>query len=521
MAKLFGFTIGRDDKQNVNPEESPSFVAKDVNDGAIEVASGGIYGTYVDLEGKAKNEVELITKYREMALQPECDSAIQDICNEAVVTDSDQEVLKIALDRTGLSAGLKRRVREEFLIIQQKMNFQSESYELFRRWFTDGRVYFHVQMDKDNPKKGITGLRYVDPRKIRKVKHPIKKKEKDTGVTLHYGANEYYIYNDKGLGKQQNQGVKIATDSVIFNHSGLVDSVNHMVYGHLHKAIKPLNQLRMLEDAVVIYRLARAPERRIFYIDVGNLPKMKAEQYLNDMMIKHKNKLVYDAATGEVRDDRKFMTMLEDFWLPRREGGRGTEISTLPGGQNLGEMDDVDYFRKKLYKSLNVPSSRLESENTFNLGRASEITRDELKFTKFIHRLRTRFSNVFNDALELQLSLKGIMSRKEFQDIKGFIGYEWTQDNYFTELKESELINARVETLERVDAHLGKFYSKHWVQKHVLRMDESEITQMEKEIEDEGGEDEYDDEEEQTNHDTETLDNVVDLDQPAIINNKN
>mgnify|MGYP001244050353 CR=1 FL=1 len=517
MAKLFGFTIGRDEQQNVDPQETPSFVAKDVNDGAIEVASGGIYGTYVDLEGKAKNEVELITKYREMALQPECDSAVQDIVNEAVVTDSDEDIVKIALDRTKLSSAMKKRIREEFTIIQQKMNFHQESYEFFRRWFTDGRIYFHLQMDNNNPKKGITGIRYVDPRKIRKIKEPIKKKDKETGITLHHGANEYYIYNEKGLGKQQNQGVKIATDSVLYNHSGLVDSVNNMVYGHLHKAIKPLNQLRMLEDAVVIYRLARAPERRIFYIDVGNLPKMKAEQYLNDMMIKHKNKLVYDANTGEVRDDRKFMTMLEDFWLPRREGGRGTEISTLPGGQNLGEMDDVDYFRKKLYKSLNVPSSRLESENTFNLGRASEISRDELKFTKFIHRLRTRFSGVFTDALEIQLSLKGVMSRKEFQEIKEVIGYEWSQDNYFTELKESELINSRIEMLERVDPHLGKFYSKRWVQKTILRMDELQIAQMEKEIEDEGGADAFDDEEESVTYD----DNVVDMDQPVIINNKN
>ena len=506
MAKLFGFTIGRDEKTQQVADDKPSFVTKDDNDGSIEVASGGIYGTYIDLEGKAKTETELVTKYREMSHQPECDSAVQDIVNESIVTDSDEDILKIQLDKTGLSAGMKKKVREEFHIILQKMNFGNEAYELFRRWYVDGRIYFHVQIDGNNTKRGIVGLRYIDPRKIRKIKEPIRKKDKETGVTLHFGSNEYYIYNEKGLGKNTNQGTKVAVDAVLHNHSGLMDQQNKMVYGHLHKAIKPLNQLRMLEDAVVIYRLARAPERRIFYIDVGNLPKMKAEQYLQDMMIKHKNKLVYDAQTGEVKDDRKFMTMLEEFWLPRREGGRGTEISTLPGGQNLGEMEDVDYFRKKLYKALNVPSSRLESENTFNLGRAAEISRDELKFTKFIHRLRSRFAGLFDDALELQLSLKGIMSREEWKSVREHVFYDWTKDNYFTELKESELINSRLEMLDRVDNYVGKYYSQTWVQKNILRMNEKEIEDMQAQIDDEGGGEDDDDWEEQRE------------DQPQIIN---
>ena len=433
MAKLFGFTIGRDSNQNVSGVDAQqSIVDRASSDGAIEVAEGGVYGTFLDLEGKAKNETDLINKYREMALQPECDAAVKDIINEAIVTDSDEEIVKIQLDKTGLSSSLKASIRKEFEVILERLNFNNDAYEHFRRWYVDGRINFHVIIDKTNPRKGITALRYIDPRKIRKIREPIKKKDPDTGVTLHYGAKEYFIYNEKGLNAQTNTGTKVAVDSILFGHSGLMDSMNNIVYSHLHKAIKPMNQLRMLEDAVVIYRISRAPERRIFYIDVGNLPKAKAEQHLNEMMIKHKNKLVYNASTGEVSDDRKVMTMLEDFWIPRREGGRGTEISTLPGGQNLGEMDDVEYFKKKLYKALNVPVSRLEAENSFNIGRTTEISRDEIKFAKYIHRLRMRFTSIFDDALELQLSLKGIMSRAEWQKHKEKIFFDWTKDNYFT-----------------------------------------------------------------------------------------
>ena len=488
MAKLFGFTIGRDSNQNVSGVDAkPSIVDRASSDGAIEVAEGGVYGTFLDLEGKAKNETDLINKYREMALQPECDAAVQDIINEAIVTDSDEEIVKIQLDKTGLSSSLKASIRKEFEVILERLNFNNDAYEHFRRWYVDGRINFHVIIDKTNPRKGITALRYIDPRKIRKIREPIKKKDPDTGVTLHYGAKEYFIYNEKGLNAQTNTGTKVAVDSILFGHSGLMDSMNNIVYSHLHKAIKPMNQLRMLEDAVVIYRISRAPERRIFYIDVGNLPKAKAEQHLNEMMIKHKNKLVYNASTGEVSDDRKVMTMLEDFWIPRREGGRGTEISTLPGGQNLGEMDDVEYFKKKLYKALNVPVSRLEAENSFNIGRTTEISRDEIKFAKYIHRLRMRFTSIFDDALELQLSLKGIMSRAEWQKHKEKIFFDWTKDNYFTELKETEMLSNRMDMLGTVDQYIGNFFSKAWVQKEILRMSEQNIIDMQKEIDAEGG----------------------------------
>jgi len=490
MAKLFGFTIGRDANQNVKGIDSqPSIVDRAISDGAIEVAEGGVYGTFIDLEGKAKNETDLINKYREMALQPECDAAVQDIINEAIVTDSDEEIVKIQLDKTGLSSALKASIRKEFDTLLERLNFNNDAYEHFRRWYVDGRINFHIVIDKNNPRKGITALRYIDPRKIRKIREPIRKKDPETGVTLHYGAKEYFIYNEKGLNAQTNTGTKVAVDSILFGHSGLMDSLNNLIYSHLHKAIKPMNQLRMLEDAVVIYRISRAPERRIFYIDVGNLPKAKAEQHLNEMMIKHKNKLVYNASTGEVSDDRKVMTMLEDFWIPRREGGRGTEISTLPGGQNLGEMDDVEYFRKKLYKALNVPVSRLEAENSFNIGRTTEISRDEIKFAKYIHRLRSRFTSIFDDALEIQLSLKGIMSRAEWQKYKEKVFYDWTKDNYFTELKETEMLANRLEMLERTDQYISKFFSKKWVQKEVLRMSEKQIIDMEKEIDQEGGDD--------------------------------
>jgi hypothetical protein len=384
MAELFGFTIARK-KQEDQQENLPSIVSPTQEDGAIEIAPGGAYGTYVDLEGKAKNEGELVTKYRQMALQPECDSAVQDVVNEAIVVTEDSGPVEIVLDKLDYPENIKKKIHEEFEAIVKLLDFNNNAYDLFRKWYVDGRLYHHIVIDEKNPRQGIKDLRYIDPRKIRKIKEALKEKDARTGATVFKGMNEYYLYNAGGVNSSnQAQGVKIAKDSISYCHSGLLDERNSMIYSYLHKAIKPLNQLRMLEDAVVIYRLARAPERRVFYIDVGNLPKMKAEQYMRDMMVKHKNKLIYDASTGEVRDDRKFMTMLEDFWLPRREGGRGTEITTLPGGQSLGEMDDVDYFRRKLYKSLNVPITRMDAENQFNLGRASEITRDELKFNKFV-----------------------------------------------------------------------------------------------------------------------------------------
>ena len=492
MAELFGFTIARK-KTESEQENLPSIVSPTIEDGSIEIAPGGAYGTYVDLEGKAKNEGDLVTKYREMSIQPECDYAIQDIVNEAIVVDENSGPCEIILDKLEVSASVKKKIRESFYEIYDMLDFQNNAYDIFRKWYIDGRLYYHIVIDETNPRAGIKDLRYIDPRKIRKIKEPIKEKDKRTGVTVYKGVNEYYLYNGQGITTaNQAQGVKIAKDSICYVHSGILDNRNNMIYSHLHKAIKPLNQLRMLEDAVVIYRLARAPERRIFYIDVGNLPKMKAEQYLRDMMTKHKNKLTYDASTGEVRDDRKFMTMLEDFWLPRREGGRGTEITTLPGGQNLGEMEDVDYFRRKLYKSLNVPTARMEQENQFQLGRASEITRDELKFNKFIKRLRNRFAMMFDELLEIHLALTGVTTRKEWQKMKQDVYYDFMEDNHFTELKDTEIMTERLRLLGDIDNYVGKYFSQAWIRTNVLRLTEDEIEEIEKQIGQEGGGEEDD-----------------------------
>lgn len=482
MAELFGFTIARK-KEEKDQEKTPSIVAPTIEDGSIEIAPGGAYGTYVDLEGKAKNEGELVTKYREMSVQPECDNAIQDVVNEAIVVDELEGPVEINMDKLKQPASIKKKIIENFQDILRMLDFNNNGYDVFRKWYIDGRLYYNIVIDEKNPRSGIKSLRYIDPRRIRKVREPIKEKDARTGATLYKGMNEYYIYNQKGVSTASaGQGIKIAKDSICYVHSGLLDSRNNLVYSHLHKAIKPLNQLRMLEDAVVIYRLARAPERRIFYIDVGNLPKMKAEQYLRDMMVKHKNKLVYDASTGEVRDDRRYMTMLEDFWFARREGGRGTEVTSLPGGQNLGEMEDVDYFRRKLYKSLNVPVTRMESENQFNLGRASEITRDELKFNKLIQRLRNRFSILFDELLEIQLALKGVATRAEWQEMKEYIYYDFMEDNHFSELKQSEVMTERLRLLQEVDQFVGKYFSADWIRKNVLYMSDQDIQQIEQEI---------------------------------------
>ena len=487
MAELFGFTIAR--KKTADEQEKlPSIVSPTQEDGSVEIAPGGAYGTYVDLEAKAKNESDLVSKYREMSIQPEADYAIQDIVNEAIVVDENSGPCEIVLDKLQQPATIKKKIRQAYAEVFDMLDFQNNAYDIFRKWYIDGRLYYHIVIDETNLKAGVKDLRYIDPRKIRKVKEPIKEKDKRTGVTVYKGSNEYYMYNPKGITTaNQAQGVKIAKDSIAYCHSGIVDNRGSMIYSNLHKAIKPLNQLRMLEDAVVIYRLARAPERRIFYIDVGNLPKMKAEQYLRDMMVKHKNKLTYDATTGEVRDDRKFMTMLEDFWLPRREGGRGTEITTLPGGQNLGEMEDVDYFRRKLYKSLNVPTARMEQENQFQLGRASEITRDELKFNKFIKRLRNRFSMLFDEILEIHLALKGVTTRKEWQQMKQDIYYDFMEDNHFTELKDTEIMTERLRLLGDIDSYVGKYFSEQWVRTNVLRLTEDEVEEIQTQIDQEGG----------------------------------
>ena len=474
--ELFGFRIGRkEEEQKLKDENLKSFVPPSMEDGAVEIAAGGAYGTYVDLEGSAKSEAELVTRYREMSLQPECDSAVDDVVNEAIVYNEKEPAISIVLDDLkGTGAGIKKRIHEEFDNILRMLNFTTNSYDIFRKWYIDGRLYYHLVIDESNPRLGIQELRYIDPRKIRKVKMPIKKKDEKTNTILTKGYLEYYIFHPRGINRS-NQGLKISKDSISYCHSGLLDQRMLLVLGHLHKAIKPLNQLRMLEDASVIYRLARAPERRIFYIDVGNLPKIKAEQYLRDMMVKHKNKLVYDASTGEVRDDRKFMTMLEDFWLPRREGGKGTEITSLPGGQNLGEMEDIEYFKRKLYKALNVPVSRMEAENNFNLGRASEITRDELKFTKFIARLRNKFTTLFDQLLETQLILTGVTTRKEFREMREHIHYDFLEDNHFSELKNAEIMGDRLRLLGEVDSFVGRYFSQEYVKKNILHMNEDDI----------------------------------------------
>ena len=479
--QLFGFNISKQGEEK-EQQNVKSFVPPVQDDGAMEVASGGVYGTYVDLEGNSKSEAELVTRYREMAMQPECDNALEDIVNEAIVINN-QSPLNIVLDDIDEGKGLKDRIREEFYNVLKLLDFNNLAYDIFRQWYIDGRLYYHIMIDEKKPRDGIKELRKIDPRKIKKIREKVSELDKRTNMKIEKGYQEYYIYHPKGITSQSNQtAIKISKDSICHITSGMIDPANKMVLGYLHKAIKPLNQLRTLEDATVIYRLSRAPERRIFYIDVGNLPKMKAEQYLADMMAKHKNKLVYDASSGEIRDDRKFMTMMEDFWLPRREGGRGTEITTLPGGQNLGEMDDVDYFRRKLYKSLNVPITRMESENQFNLGRTSEVTRDELKFTRFIERLRARFTHLFDNLLEIQLVLKGVINRKQWKELREDLYYNFPQDNYFTELKNAEILTERLRLMSEVEQYVGKFYSLDWVRKNVLQMSEEEIRDMDKQI---------------------------------------
>lgn len=490
--ELFGFQLGR--KEEELPPTVQSFAPPSSMDGALDVNEGGAFGTTVDLDGSSKTEASLITKYREMARQSECDKAVDDVCNEAIVFDAKQGSVNISLDDLELPNAIKKRVREEFDEVLKLLDFNTRGYDTFRRWYVDGRIYYHIMIDTKNTKAGIQELRYVDPRTIKKMRVERKDSQVVSGsrevVSKKY--SEFYVYSPKGVQTGQ-QGVKISTDSIAYVHSGLLDEANKMVLGHLDKAVKPLNQLRMLEDATVIYRLARAPERRIFYIDVGNLPKAKAEQYLRDMMVKHKNKLVYDANTGAVNDSRKHLTMLEDYWLPRREGSSGTEITTLPGGQNLGEMDDVQYFRRKLYESLNVPVSRLESDGQFNLGRSSEITRDELKFSKFVSRLRNRFSELFYTLLEKQLILKGVISKSEWNLIKSQIKFDFIEDNHFTELKNSEVLRERLSLLQDVDQFAGKYYSEAWIRKNVLLQSEEDVEEINSQIEDEDtGEDEDD-----------------------------
>ena len=482
MAELFGFSITRAKKPQ-DPKQS--FTTPQAEDGTQTVAAGGYFGQYLDMEGTARNEQELIRRYREIALHPECDMAIEDIVNEAIVANELKDAVKLDLGNLDFGLEIKKKIDTEFKEVLRLMNFNTRGHDLFRRWYVDGRIYYHKIIDRESPIKGITELRYIDPRKIKKIRE-IRKKRPDGptpyGLTVVDEFEEYYIYNEKGVSNTTSGGIKIAPDAVAFCPSGIVDQNKNIVLSYLHKAIKPVNQLRMIEDASVIYRIARAPERRIFKIDVGNLPKVKAEQYLRDVMARYRNKLVYDATTGEIRDDRNYMSMLEDFWLPSREGGRGTDISTLPGGQNLGEIADIEYFRSKLYRSLNVPASRLESTTGFNLGRASEITRDELKFTKFVQRLRKKFTELFNDLLRTQLILKGIINEDDWSNVRDSIMYDFLQDGHFAELKNTEMARERLQLANEMRDYIGKFYSLQYVRKNVLKQNEKEIEEMDNQI---------------------------------------
>ncbi len=500
MAELFGFKFERA-KDSGSQEK---FTEPSSEDGTIEVAGGGFYSTHLNTDGRERTEMDLVRRYRDISQQPECDSAIEDIVNEGIVSNEKDAAVAIELDRLMMPEKIKTRIREEFDTVLQLLDFDTKGHDIFRRWYVDGRIFYHKVIDKNNPKKGIQELRYIDPKKIKKVKQVKKDLKKGSQIELIKNVQEYYMYNDKGLASGTSQGIKIAPDSITYVPSGLIDQNKGHVLSYLHKAIKPVNQLRMIEDSLVIYRVSRAPERRIFYIDVGNLPKIKAEQYLKDVMNRYRNKLTYDASTGEIRDDRNHMSMLEDFWLPRREGGRGTEISTLAGGSNLGEIDDITYFKQKLFRSLNVPISRLEAESGFSLGRSTEITRDELKFTKFVQRLRKKFTPVFTDVLKTQLILKGVITLEDWKKISQHIQYDFLQDGHFAELKAAELMRDRIDMLGSIESYIGTFYSKNWVQKNVLNLTDHEIENMQKEIDLEaeieavagGGEGEFDEPEE-------------------------
>jgi len=496
MAKLFGFSI--EDSQNKSTSiVSP--VPKNNEDGVDNYVASGFYGQYVDIEGAYRNEHELIRRYRDMALHPEVDKAIEDVVNEAIVTDLYDSPVEVELSNLNASEGIKKKIREEFRYLKETMDFDKKSHEIFRNWYIDGRLYYLKVIDPKNPQEGIQDLRYIDPLKIKYVRQEKRDNDKDPYVRINSKENnvvnpkfdEYYLYTMKpnyptGMIAQAGKGAtKISKDSITYCTSGLVDRNKNRVLSYLQKAIKAVNQLRMIEDSLVIYRLSRAPERRIFYIDVGNLPKVKAEQYLKEVMNRYRNKLVYNAQTGEIRDDRKFMSMMEDFWLPRREGGRGTEITTLPGGQNLGELTDVDYFQKKLYRALGVPESRIGADSGFNLGRSSEILRDELQFSKFVGRLRKRFAHMFNDFLKTQLILKNIVTPEDWKQMEDHIQYDFLYDNQFAELKESEMLQNRLSNLATIEPYIGKFYSTEFVRKRVLQQTDQEIEEIDMQIEDE------------------------------------
>ena len=488
--EIFGFKIERKNQGAANASV-PAFTMPENDDGSMMVSGAGAYGTSLDLDGQYKNEIELILKYREMAQTSDCEIAIDNIINESIVIDDTRNPVDIILDKTNLSDGIKKKVINEFSTVLDLLNFNNFGYDIFRRWYVEGKLYYHIMIDENNPNLGIVELRSLDATKIKKVKQ-INQKDTADPKKKEVSVNSMFNYNESGLGNRTSDGLLISGDSIAYSTSGLLNPTKTGVLSYLHKAIKPLNQLRMVEDAIVIYRISRAPERRIFYIDVGNLPKLKAEQYIRDIMTRYKNKLVYDASTGEVRDDRKHQSMLEDYWLPRREGGRGTEITTLPGGENLGQLEDVEYFQKKMYKAMHVPVSRLEADSGFSLGRESEITRDELLFSKFIGKLQTRFSMLFGEILEKQLILKNIITSEEWSQIRDKVHYKFEKDHYYTEFKQQETLTQRVDLARNMEEYVGNYYSREYFRKNILRQSEEEIRTEDEQIEKEKKEGDFD-----------------------------
>ena len=493
--KLFGFEIKRSKKKE--EEKTPSIVPpRDDEGGSYATASGSHYGQYLNLgDDDSKDNYQLIMKYRGNAMHPEVDAAIEDIVNESITGSELKQTLELNLDNVKTTDSIKKFILEEFDSIYNMLNFKELGHDIFRRWYIDGRIFHHLVVNETNPKEGIIEIRPIDSAKMRKVKKVKKKKDPATGADIIEKTEEFFIFQEKP--GSSSSGVKMTNDSVSYVTSGLLSEDRKRIISYMHKALKPINQLRMMEDALVIYRLSRAPERRVFYVDVGNMPRGKAEEYLKSIMAKYRNKLVYDAATGQIKDDRKHMSMLEDFWLPRREGGKGTEITTLPGGENLGQIDDVIYFQKRMYRSLNVPQSRLETENSFSLGRSNEISRDELKFQKFIDRLRMRFAHLFYGILKKQLIIKGICTEQDWEEWKGDITVDYIRDNHFTELRDLDVLRERIQTLDQVQNYVGDYYSKEWVQKNILMLSDEEIDNMKKQIEGETEEAPDDDEEPQ------------------------
>lgn len=486
---LFGFTIGREKQTQELTKQS--YITPVADDGTSTVSAGGYYGTYVDIDSSARSESELITRYRDISNYPDVDTAIEEIVTEAIAALDSEAPVSIDLENVELPKNIKEAIRDEFDEILSLLDFKDKAHDIFRRWYIDGRLYYQKVIE-DKGRKGIAQLRYIDPRKIRKVREIKKDKLPTTGVEVITSIDEFFIYNEKGINYSPgaaaspsagNGGIKISPDSIAFCPSGLIDLDRNVILGYLHKAIKPVNQLKMMADSLVIYRLARAPERRIFYIDVGNLPKAKAEQYMKDIMTRYRNKIVYDSSSGEIRDDRKFMNILEDFWLPRREGGRGTEITTLPGGENLGQIQDIEFFQNKVYQALNVPVSRFQQQSGFNFGRAAEISRDEIKFAKFVGRLRRKFNVLFDDLLRTQLILKNIITVEDWDQLKEKIDYKYAQDQYFQEIKEAENLRNRIDVLNQMSPYVGIYYSKNYVRKHVLKLTDEDIEQIERENE--------------------------------------